>query len=424
MMKLNPSLKGSLILAFAAVVLVLVVGYSLLSARYFLNGMDTIVADNLVRVANLAARNPEFSETAMFGDYAVTRRWQDQPDFIHTVVAAPPAADNTLRKGRVDTPGRAPDKMFFYMGVDAPGAPLYVSFYTSPEKVSEMVRGNARGSLLTLLAIGLGTALAVGLVAWWLLRQMSHPVARLGAWARRLDENTLAEPVPDFGFRDLNDFAELMRNSLVSVRQGLKREQAFLRHASHELRTPISVMRNNVELWRKLKSRQPEDRQDPDEAAVMERIDRASQTMKHLTETLLWLGRDDGENLPRTTVRLDRLLEQLAAELSYLLQGKAVRLSVHTEPWSGELPEAAARIVLGNLIRNAFQHTAEGEVALFQRQHEVQISNRQAQPPESSGDLGFGLGLQLTERLTGRLGWRYQNRSWADGRDALLSFDP
>ena len=33
MMKLNPSLKGSLVLAFAAVVLVLVVGYSLLPAR-------------------------------------------------------------------------------------------------------------------------------------------------------------------------------------------------------------------------------------------------------------------------------------------------------------------------------------------------------------------------------------------------------
>ncbi|MCB1812779.1 MAG: hypothetical protein KDK04_13825, partial [Candidatus Competibacteraceae bacterium] len=67
-MKLNLSLKGSLILAFITITLVLVVGYSMLSARYFMGGMDTIVADNLVRAASLPLNNEElYRNTALQG---------------------------------------------------------------------------------------------------------------------------------------------------------------------------------------------------------------------------------------------------------------------------------------------------------------------------------------------------------------------
>ena len=424
-MKVNLSLKGSLILAFITITLVLVVGYSMLSARYFMGGMDTIVADNLVRAASLPLNNEELYRNTALQGYSITQHWEDQPAFIRDTIAKPPPVDNVLHKTRIETQTGRPDKLIFYLGTAIPEGQRYVSFYISPEQVSDMVRDNARSSLMTLLMIGLATALAVGLVAWWLLRKASYPISRLGSWARHLNESTLNEPVPDFGFRDLNDFAELVRSGLISVQQGLEREQTFLRHSSHELRTPISVIRSNIELLHKLKSRQPETRQDPRETAVLERIDRASQTMKYLTETLLWLSRDDNENLPQTEVRLDRLVQNLVTELKYLLDGKTVRLSVQTEPCTCTLPETAARIVLSNLLRNAFQHTWEGEVSISQQGHQVKISNRQTQQTESesSGDLGFGLGLQLTKKLTDRLGWQYDNSIRPDGGDAVVLLD-
>jgi len=57
------------------------------------------------------------------------------------------------------------------------------------------------------------------------------------------------------------------------------------------------------------------------------------------------------------------------------------------------------RIVIANLIRNAFQHTAEGKVSIEQKGRVIQIVNQNSKGQESRESLGFGLGLQLTEKL-------------------------
>lgn len=254
------------------------------------------------------------------------------------------------------------------------------------------------------------------------MHRMAQPVTRLGIWARGLNEKTLDERIPDFGFRDLNDFADVVRSSLISVKDGLDREQTFLRQASHELRTPISVIRSNIQLLNKLKKTPPSEQRDNRENAVINRLDRASLTMKQLTETLLWLGREVSNELPQSEVRLDQLIENLTSDLKYLLDGKSVQLSVRTSPCTCRLSEAAARIVLGNLIRNAFQHTWEGQIMIAQEGWIVDVENSDTSVMETDGDLGFGLGLQLTEKITRRLGWRFDNTILQNGRSARLCF--
>ncbi|WP_244225164.1 histidine kinase dimerization/phospho-acceptor domain-containing protein [Vibrio aquaticus] len=62
---------------------------------------------------------------------------------------------------------------------------------------------------------------------------------------------------------------------------------SFLGYASHELRTPIAVTRNNSELLCKMISKGiPSEKQ----LVVLDRIERAGFTMTDLTETLLWLN--------------------------------------------------------------------------------------------------------------------------------------
>ncbi len=421
-MKLDLSLKATLIIGFTAISLVLVIGYSLLTAHYFIAGVDTIIARNLERVASIPDPQAEARNSTLLRGYAITRQWQEQPEQIRRTVPSAPPLDGKLYKVKEEVPGFSRAKRVFFMGLERPEGPRYVSFYLPPIQIADMLASNSRNSRQTLLAITLGTIVVLALVLWWLFRKASAPVARLGNWVRKLDRDSLEKPIPNFGFRDLNDFAELIRAGQRSVQEGLEREQAFVRHSSHELRTPIHVMRSNVELLKKLKSQDPENPPAPREAAVLERLNRASQTMKDLTETLLWLGRDDTERLPRADISLARIVRQLTEELGYLLEGKTVELSVHTDDWHGMLPETAARIVLGNLIRNAFQHTWEGEVRISQSGAQVQICNRQTQSPMAAEDLGFGLGLQLVEKLTRRLNWPYDNTIRPDGHDVSVSF--
>ncbi|MCL1090183.1 HAMP domain-containing histidine kinase [Shewanella profunda] len=422
MIKLNYSLRGSLILAFTTIALILVMGYSFLSVQYFLKGMDTIIADNLLRVATAVANDKGYIDVNDLDSYTITREWTEQPNSIIAAVPSPPKNDNQLHKVKLQTTEQQSQQLIFYMSAATSKGPFYVSFQTSSDRVSDLALRNARDSLVTLLVIGLGSGIVVALIVWWLIHRIAQPVTRLGIWARGLNEQTLDENVPDFGFRDLNDFAQVVRNSLISVKEGLDREQTFLRQASHELRTPISIIRSNIQLLDKLKSVQPNVQRDSRENAAVERIDRASLTMKHMTETLLWLGREDCNELSQSKVQLDRFIENIISDLKYLLDGKSVQLSVHTEPCSCELPETAARIILGNLVRNAFQHTWEGRVQIIQENGKIEINNFQASETEANEDLGFGLGLQLTEKLTQRLGWRFDNIVRRDGRSVRLCF--
>ncbi len=156
--------------------------------------------------------------------------------------------------------------------------------------------------------------------------------------------------------------AELIRNSLSSVQQAVDREHRFLRHASHELRTPISTIRSNIELQRKLTQNR----------------------------------------------------EELAEEMTYLLSGKPVTTQISTRPYHCTVPLVPARIILGNLIRNAYQHCWEGAVVIDQYDNHITITNPvESSAPELMANLpeqtGYGLGLELTTTLSKRIGWHYES---------------
>ncbi|MEF1230904.1 HAMP domain-containing sensor histidine kinase, partial [Vibrio fortis] len=190
-------------------------------------------------------------------------------------------------------------------------------------------------------------------------------------------------------------------SSLSSVQESLEREQRFLGYASHELRTPIAVTRTNSELLRKMITKQlPAEKQ----LEVLDRIERAGFTMTDLTETLLWLNRQEGKSLPSYPVSLGKSIQQIVGELGYLLQGKSVEVTTTVDQTTLELPEGLCRIVISNLIRNAFQHTENGIVEIAQAGDTLSIVNRNTEPKIGRDDLGFGLGLELTQRLIAQYG--------------------
>lgn len=136
--------------------------------------------------------------------------------------------------------------------------------------------------------------------------------------------------------------------------------------------------------------------------------------MQHLTETLLWLNHQPDESLPLQPLDLAQLVQELATEMAYLLTGKPVQLQVTTDPCRCSLPAIPARIVVGNLIRNAYQHCWQGQVEIAQQGRRVLIRNPLS--VEAEGDervrssAGYGLGLELTRQLSHRLGWHYRQQ--------------
>jgi two-component sensor histidine kinase len=87
------------------------------------------------------------------------------------------------------------------------------------------------------------------------------------------------------------------------------------------------------------------------------------------------------------------------------------------------LPEALCRIDISNLIRNAFQYTWSGKVDISLTGKKLEILNINEADEERNDELGFGLGLELTERLVGQQGWGYTNKETGAGRRVVIEFD-
>ena len=397
------SLKTTLILTVSAITLVLIGFYAVLSVSFYLRGMDNLIAADMESAVR-ALDNPAITGPLHDGTDWISADWEGLPETIRQHVNSAPSEDEVLQVTRVkDRLTRGPQRIIFTMRVPRADTYVFVARVLSRETASPLVGRNVRYNQTLLISVVIATLVSLAVLFWWLFRRFARPVRALESWTRQLNPQTIQQPLPDFDYPELNSMASLIRQSLKDVQDSLDREQRFLGHASHELRTPISVIRSNVGLLRKLQSQQ--DRPDPKLLPISERIDRASLTMKHLTETLLWLSRDQAVPPGAESISLSALVEEQLQELDYLRTGKPVEVELHVEntlPLC--LPQVPTQIVISNLIRNALQHTESGTIRISLNASTLCVENPLPDGTSVKGS-GFGLGLQLTRQLCERLGW-------------------
>ncbi len=427
-MKRQLSLKLSLALAVLVIGIVIVVGYSLLSVNFFFRGLDSMIAagmeDTLETYVETVAP-AERQQLHKFSGYIISQDWQQQPDTIQQAFAVPPKELGRIQKQIIADWFQRTDAVHFVIQLDADNQTFFVSRTITRENSSPLIGRQARENKRLIISVSLAITITLALIIWLLMRRVSQPVSRLTEWTHHLTPEVLREPAPDFSYPELNEMAELIRNSLSSVHDTLEREQQFLRFTSHELRTPISVIRNNIELMRKIQQKNggaPNDKQ----ADIIDRIDRASLTMQHLSETLLWLSREDNSTLSAQSFSLDELICELVEDMRYLLNNKPVEVELNLSSSTLNQSQVATRIVVGNLIRNAFQHTWEGHVVISQQDNTITIDNDclASSKPEASSDQGFGLGLQLTRQLCDKLGWTYHTHVEPHRHHVALTITP
>ncbi|WP_289302749.1 sensor histidine kinase [Methylophaga sp. UBA3996] len=395
----------------------------MLRIQFFFRGMDNIISANMENAAEEYVRAQQNSHQAPYADgYTITRSWEAQSPTIKQYFNKPKRYAALQKHYQRGETGRGSGVMYFLIKLKIQNQDYFISRPFTKADASPLVGKNARQNRQFIITLSIGITLLLALLTWLLMKRLSQPVSRLTTWTHELTPETLKRPPPDFAYPELNEMAALIQGSLSSVNEAMEREQNFLRYTSHELRTPISVIRNNIELIHKLQQKQPADLNEKQQD-IIERIDRASLTMQHLCETLLWLNREETESLAKQDFRLDELIHSLVDEMRYLLKNKPVDVKVETTESTLYASSAAARIIIGNLIRNAFQHTWDGHVVIHQHKHTVTIRNQSSPSDKESveNDQGFGLGLQLTQQLCKKLDWPYQNQVNPDGHYVTLT---
>ena len=130
------------------------------------------------------------------------------------------------------------------------------------------------------------------------------------------------------------------------------RLRQFIADASHELRTPVSVIMGIADLWRQGDLRSGAMRDD-----AMRRIGQSSAQMAGLVEDLLLLARlDEGRPLDRTCVDIVSLVHDAVLDASATNPTRDIRV-ISDGPVVTEGDPAAIRQIIVNLITNCLRHT-------------------------------------------------------------------
>ena len=199
----------------------------------------------------------------------------------------------------------------------------------------------------------------------------------------------------------------------------VEREQQFSRDASHELRTPVTVIKGSVELLKKKLSLNDKSVNRP-----LERIERSVANMENIIETLLWLSREDAAVDQNQNFAVVPVVQEIIEQNRYLIGNKPVDFELVTEyELHLTMPAALFQIALTNLSRNAAQQTASGTIRVIVKNDRVLVADtgagidtdyldQIAQPHTHGGrSTGFGLGLSIVKRLCDRLDWGFEIES-------------
>lgn len=273
--------------------------------------------------------------------------------------------------------------------------------------------------LLPLAAVLMGLYLSAWL-AFRASRRAFSPVIALARQVRDLNPSA-PEPQkldPSRLPRDADDEVRELADALVRYSQRLTdfvaREREFTRDASHELRSPLTVLQMSSDLLKSDASLSPSSRR------AAERIGRAARDMDELTRAFLLLARESEVGLESGPVCLNDLLGDELERARNLAEGRPIESSlVESCRLHVEAPEKALSIVFGNLLRNAFSYTDRGEVVVRIEPEAVLIEDTGVGiSPERVGEMfrpfvrgegtlrgGHGVGLTIVRRLSDRFGW-------------------
>lgn len=250
-------------------------------------------------------------------------------------------------------------------------------------------------------------------------RRALSPVMALARSVRQLDPNApdpaVFEParLPMGADDEVGELSAALAWFAHRLNEYTERERHFTRDASHELRSPLTViqMASDVLL-------QGTSLGEPERRAV-ERIRRSARDMEELTAAFLLLARESEVGLPTETVSINDVVATELERALPLAEGRPVALQVDARCClSINAPEKVLSVLLGNLLRNAVAYTNAGRVRVEIQADAVVIEDTGVGLPEgriremgqpfvrgSTGRPGYGVGLTIVRRLSDRFGW-------------------
>ena len=209
------------------------------------------------------------------------------------------------------------------------------------------------------------------LLGYWLSGRALAPVNRIVESAENIGVQNLSRRLEVPRAKDeLRRLTETLNAMLDRIESGVSRITQFTADASHDLRTPLALIRTNAELALRRPRREDEYRE------TLSRILATAEESTQLIEHLLTLARADAgaAQLLFETADLSQALRKVSPLARILAQAKGLRFSAvfDSAPLPVNLDSSAVERLLLALLENAVKYTPEGSIYLRSYSHEGQ----------------------------------------------------
>ncbi|MBK9131172.1 MAG: HAMP domain-containing histidine kinase [Gammaproteobacteria bacterium] len=205
---------------------------------------------------------------------------------------------------------------------------------------------------LTLIPIALLlTVLFIALIA--------KPLRQLDQSIRRLGDGDFGQEITVGGPNDLKELGrrlEWMRQRLLTLEN---QKVSFLRHVSHELKTPLTTIREGSELLKE----QVVGSLNEEQSEIVNMLKQQSLKLQKLIEDLLRFStlEIDSQRMTTEPVALDQMIREVSANHKLAARSRSVELRLKLEPVVVTGDREKLRTVVDNLLSNAVKYTPDKE---------------------------------------------------------------
>jgi len=227
---------------------------------------------------------------------------------------------------------------------------------------------------------------------YFLARKSLAPVVAMSTQAGRIGAANLHERLAVQNDKDeMGHLAQSFNSLLDRLSQSFERQQRFMADASHELRTPVAILRGESEVALSQQARSLEEYRES-----LGVLHHEAERLTHIVEDLFTLTRADAGQYPLQPgdFYLDELVTECVHSARTLALAKKISLNSEEAPESPiNADESLLRRMILNLLDNAIKYTSEGgrvTVTCGRTAHEYVLS---------IADTGGGIPADLQPRI-------------------------
>jgi signal transduction histidine kinase len=303
----------------------------------------------------------------------------------------------------------------FAIGLLMVGVVAYFELAVEPDDSEPVVVGVIEVAIESAFFVAL-----ISVVGWWLARRALRPVEELASAADRIHEGNLAEKIslPGSG-EEFERLAEVFNTMTDRLHASFQRVRQFTLYASHELKTPLSILHAEFERMIDDPSRSDADR--AHFARHLDEIERLSQIVDGLT----FLAKADSNMIPlaKDEVAMQPLIESAAEDAAVLGTNRGINVRIgRNDPviWTGDRHRLRQLLVI--LCDNGLNYNRDGGAIVISIEQNVSDSVLRVEntgpgiPPSdhdrvferfyrgssslADGTEGCGLGLCIAQWIT------------------------